>query len=105
MANDYRVVFDFDGTIIPENIGYQFNKWLIQRSPVRSLLAILLFPLIFLLVINPVTIRLGMNIGCLIATMLQTDSLLRLRSQFIQQYFDSQSSPVYEEAVSTIKRY
>lgn len=105
MYKQCKVVFDFDGTIIPDNIGFEFNKWLIQQSPLRSLLAIIFFPLICLLALHPSSIRLGMNIGCYIATAFETRSLFQLRRQFIHDYFKENQAGVYLEAVRNIRQH
>ena len=46
-----------------------------------------------------------MNIGCYIATVFQTRSLLQLRRQFIHDYFKEHQAGIYLDAVRTIKQY
>lgn len=105
MYKKYTVAFDFDGTIIPSNIGFEFNKWLIQQSLLRTLLAIVALPFICMLIRFPRSSRLGMNVGCYIATAFQTRPLLTLRKQFMTYYFEQHHGTIYKGALLSIRQH
>ncbi len=105
MKHEHKVAFDFDGTVIADNIGVEFAKWLAMQSWLRIFFAIPLLPLILLLTRHPLTLKLGLNIGCYIATVFQRRSLMTLRRQFVQYYFKEKHCSVYPAAIKAIKQY
>ena len=103
--SEYCVVFDFDGTVMASNLGYEFFIWMIRQSLLRHCVAWLLSPFALLLMSNIHTIKWGMNIGCCIATIGQRRNLFMLRSEFIDYYFASGKAPVFSDAMTIINQY
>ena len=64
-------VFDFDGTLVSKDTGFEFNKWLTTRSSLRTVLTIVLLPLIGAFYYLPVTLKFGRNIWCYVSTAFQ----------------------------------
>ena len=103
MDGNEIAVFDFDGTLISKDTGYEFNKWLIQQSLIRTSLMILFFPLLLLLASQAMTRRLGLNIGCFLATAFQRRSLFKLRDDFIHYYFNEAGAVAYQAGLDELR--
>lgn len=99
------VIFDFDGTLVSKDTGYEFNKWLVQKSMLRTILMLSLFPVVGMLVTNSYTRKFGLNIGCFIATAFQYKSLFKLRSQFIHYYFNKAGAVAYAEGLDELAQH
>jgi len=105
MDNQPTAVFDFDGTIVSKDTGYHFYKWLIGQSVVRTTLLMVSLPVLVPLLFNSRTRRYGVNIACLIATILQSKALFRQRSAFINHYFNAAGAVVYADALDAIVKH
>ncbi|NRB41784.1 MAG: haloacid dehalogenase-like hydrolase [Pseudomonadales bacterium] len=105
MADNELIIFDFDGTLVSKDTGYEFYKWLIKKSVIRTSLIILILPIFLLFMLNPHTRLIGINIVSFIATFLQQQSLFRLRSDFIDHYFSSVGARAYDDGVKELQRH
>jgi phosphatidylglycerophosphatase C len=99
------VVFDFDGTLVSKDTGYEFNKWLIQKSILRTVLMLAFLPIVGLLITNSCSRTFGLNIGCYIATAFQKKSLFKLRAQFIQYYFSVAGAVAYSKGLDEMSNH
>ncbi|MFD2176346.1 HAD-IB family phosphatase [Veronia pacifica] len=99
------VVFDFDGTLVSHDTGYQFFKWRIQRSPFRSLCFALFLPIILLLFLWQKTRTTGLNLILLIAMAGQKTPLIRLHKQFISKYFSDIGARIFHDGVDELKQH
>ena len=97
-------VFDFDGTLVSKDTGFEFNKWLTTRSSLRTVLTIVLLPLIGAFYYFPVTRKFGINIWCYLSTAFQNESLFNLRKDFIEYYFSTSGAVVYAEGVKELRQ-
>ena len=107
MISPATVVFDFDGTIVSKDTGYEFYKWLTLQSTSRTALMGLAMPLIVPLLISRHSRKLALNIACVIATFAQSRSLFRLRQQFICHYFapEGVAAVAYPAALSCLRAH
>ena len=99
------VVFDFDGTLVSKDTGYQFNRWLIKKSIFRRFLTIAFLPIIATLITNSISRRFGLNIWNYIATGFQNESLFRLRKNFMHFYFTRSGSVAYAEGLNELRQH
>lgn len=99
------IIFDFDGTLVSKDTGYEFNKWLIQRSSLRIFWAILVLPFAVPLIFISITRKFGLNIFCYVATAFQGKSLFYLREQFIRYYFKKAGATFYAEGIDELKNH
>lgn len=105
MENKSVAVFDFDGTIVSKMTGYEFYKWLLQKSYIRAALFFIMLPFIALLVTNSLTRKHGFTVISVIATAFQSKSLFRIRSEFIDHFFSKSGAIVFESAIEKIKKH
>jgi phosphatidylglycerophosphatase C len=63
------VVFDFDGTLFRGDLGYEWLRWLLRRSPARFALFVLLLPLWAPLFLRRRWVQHGVRACFLIATL------------------------------------
>lgn len=98
-------VFDFDGTIVSKDTGYEFYKWLIRKSFARTFFLFTALPVIAPLMLFPTTLKRGLNIACFIATVGQTQSLFALRKAFIVHYFSHAEAVAFPAALEQISRH
>lgn len=98
-------VFDFDGTIVSKDTGYEFYKWLIRKSLIRTFSLFAALPVIAPLMLFPTTLKRGLNIACFIATVGQTQSLFTLRKAFIAHYFGPVNAVAFTAALEQIVRH
>lgn len=63
------VVFDFDGTLFRGDLGFEWLRWLLVRSPVRHALLWLLLPVWVPLFLRPRWVQHGVRVCFLIATL------------------------------------
>jgi len=106
LENEIIAVFDFDGTIVSKDTGYEFYKWLIKQSSIRVALLAMLLPLVVLLCMtNSLTRKFGLSIASYVATAFQSKSLFRLRAEFIHYYFNEKGAVAYNDALDKIKMH
>ncbi len=105
MGIETTAVFDFDGTIVSKDTGYEFYKWLIRRSFFRTFFVVAALPVIIPLMLFPATLKRGLNIACFIATVGQTESLFALRKAFIDHYFNRVDAVAYPAALARIVQH
>ena len=107
MTTPATAVFDFDGTIVSKDTGYEFYKWLTLQSVPRTALMSLAAPLVIPLLLSCRSRKFGLNIACVIATFAQSQSLFRLRQQFIRHYFDPDgvAAVAYPAALSCLRAH
>lgn len=104
-----QIFFDFDGTIINQDTGFTFYKWLLLQSFWRSLGFIICLPiLVFLRLLafftNAASIKkAGLNLVCIIATFNKQQRINQLIDSFIQTY--TQKPIFFEEAINTIQKH
>lgn len=63
------VVFDFDGTLFQGDLGYEWLRWLLRRSPARLAVFVLLLPLWAPLFLRRRWVQHGVRVCFLIATL------------------------------------
>jgi phosphatidylglycerophosphatase C len=102
MPPDKTVVFDFDGTLVSRDTGYEFNKWLIRRSWVRVSLLVVFAPVIGLLVSNARSRIYGINIASIIASCAQRSSLFQLRKAFLEYYFNEGGARAFRQGIEEL---
>jgi phosphatidylglycerophosphatase C len=105
MENKKLVVFDFDGTLVSKDTGFEFYKWLTTQSTLRTILTIALLPIIGTFYYFTVTRKLGINILCYISTAFQNMSLFILRKNFIDYYFSAAGAVVYADGVEELRQH
>ncbi len=105
MNNEKIAVFDFDGTIVSKDTGLEFYKWMISRSPLRFSLFILFSPLAFFLMIFRSSRTVGFSIISYIATAFQSESIFRIRTKFIDHYFNEAGAVVFDDALEKIRMH
>lgn len=105
VKNAEMVIFDFDGTLVSKDTGYEFNKWLIKKSVLRTAFLFFLSPVILLLTLSSWTRKLGFNIAYFIGTAFQSKSLFYLRGKFIDHYFNHLGGIAYIEGLQELKNH
>lgn len=98
-------VFDFDGTIVSKDTGFAFYKWLVLQSKFRTLLMLMMFPLLFVLLLSKYTRLFGLSLATVIATYAERRELSSLQQAFIEHYFNRGGAVVYQDALAQISAH
>ncbi|WP_196137837.1 HAD-IB family phosphatase [Aliikangiella sp. G2MR2-5] len=96
-------LFDFDKTIINKDTGFCFILYSLKRNYLRTILAILLTPLILPLFTSNRTRYLGNSVYLWISTFgLSPVRIEKLRQAFIDTFLSIDEVVIYQEALSRI---
>lgn len=99
-------LFDFDKTIVNKDIGFEFVVYALKNNIFRLLLAIPLFPLAFLSYISVSHRYIGNSFFLWVSTFaLSPKKIIKLRREFITDYFQSPRIKVYPDALAKIKHH
>ncbi len=105
MQNDLIAAFDFDGTIVSKDTGWEFYKWILKGSIIRKCLLLLFLPIGLLLALNSSSRTYGISIAWYIATAFQPKNIFRLRSEFVNYFINSSGTVVFEGALDKIRMH
>ena len=81
------VVFDFDGTLVADDTGLSFYRWLLSRSPWRRILVLAATPALLPLLSASTSRLFAVNMVCYLASAFKRESLFTLRASFIKEHF------------------
>lgn len=97
------VLFDFDKTIVSKDTGEAFIKYAFKRSPLRSLLALLLFPIALPTLFSSHTKIFGFSLFLWAATVgLSKREMVSLRNEFTNHYMALPAVVIYKDALESI---
>jgi phosphatidylglycerophosphatase C len=96
------VVFDFDGTLVADDTGLCFYRWLLADSRWRRALLYSSTPAIAPLLIPEASRLFGVNVACYLSSAFQGQSLFALREAFIRDHFGG-GAVVYAEGLEELR--
>ena len=97
-------MFDFDGTLVADDTGLSFYRWLLARSRWRRALLYSSTPAIAPLLIPEASRLFGVNVACYLSSAFQVQSLFALRDAFIRDHFGG-GALVYADGVEELRRH
>lgn len=103
-AQRETVVFDFDGTLVADDTGLCFYRWLLERSRWRRALVYSSTPAIVPLLIPGWSRLFGVNVACYLSSAFQGQSLFSLREAFIRDHFGG-GAAVYAEGLEELRQH